>query len=466
MTLTGRLRLIAVAIILALLALTILSFSSAQNSKANAQQIRRSAGDVKTLSLAAVSLSHGSDAYRLAVIRLMMGDSQGKTAATLEAFIASNKVYLANPELAGLLERSAATNALGVTEAAVQAGIKLIKDGNSYDAASLAPFDLMLKAIEPLMNQELSAIESRSKNAAESAERVEMLGIGFGALVAVIAIVGTLWLASTMKRSILGVVNRLLDSSSRAGQQVEIVYNSSKDAAGHSTAQVANMDAAAATQQRIARMVALNVQESLQVAKLMQSAGALIGDGRSSMKGLSDSITGIKDAAARTSAIIKIIDEIAFQTNLLALNAAVEAARAGEAGRGFAVVASEVKNLAGRSAEAARNTTNMLGESRVKADSGVAAAGDVNSKLLEIIASLEDVGARVTHISSSSEEQSRGIEKMNESLALVKSAVQENIEGTTSIADATESLRSQIGEILQVAQDLEILLHGKSRARS
>ena len=465
MTLTGRLRVMAVSILLALVALMVLLFSSAQNSKAHAQQIRLGARDVKTLSLAAVSLSRCSDAYRLAVIRLMMGDSSAKTATALEAFVSSNRVYFTSPELVELLERSDATNALAATEVAIRTGVNLIKDGNSYDAANLAPFDGMLRAIEPQMNQELSAIDRRSTASAESAQQVELLGTLVGALVALLAVAGTFWLTRSMKRAILGVVGRLLASSERAGQQVQIVYNSSKVAAEHSTAQATNIDAASATQKNIASMISCNVEESAKVAQLMKSAGVLIEDGRSSMQSLSGSITGIKDAAARTSAIIKLIDEIAFQTNLLALNAAVEAARAGEAGRGFAVVASEVKILAGRSADAARNTTNMLSESRVKADSGVLAAGEMNGKLREIIAALEDVGASITRISNSSEAQAHGVGQMNESLAVVLGAVQENIEGASSIADAAEALRGQIAEILDVTHDLELLLHGNSRNR-
>jgi methyl-accepting chemotaxis protein len=121
----------------------------------------------------------------------------------------------------------------------------------------------------------------------------------------------------------------------------------------------------------------------------------------------------IKQSSAEIAKIIKVIDEIAFQTNLLALNAAVEAARAGEAGKGFAVVAEEVRNLAQRSAEAAKNTSSMIEQSTKRADNGVEIAGRVGQALDEIADATKKVNTLLAEIASASSEQAKGIGQVN-----------------------------------------------------
>ena len=123
------------------------------------------------------------------------------------------------------------------------------------------------------------------------------------------------------------------------------------------------------------------------------------------MKRMSAAINKIKESTDQTAKIVKTIDEIAMQTNLLALNAAVEAARAGEAGRGFAVVAEEVRNLAQRSAQAAKNTTNMIEESVNNAQDGVKIAEDVSKSFVSIADGNKKVNDLIGEIAAASNEQ-------------------------------------------------------------
>jgi methyl-accepting chemotaxis protein len=165
-----------------------------------------------------------------------------------------------------------------------------------------------------------------------------------------------------------------------------------------------------------------------------------------SMKRMSSAITDIEKSSSETAKIIKVIDEIAFQTNLLALNAAVEAARAGEAGKGFAVVAEEVRNLAMRSAEAAKNTAAMIEESVKSAKNGVQIAGEVATVLDEI--------------ASASAEQAQGISQVNAAVQQMDKVTQSNAAGAEESAAASEELNSQAEQLNSIVRDLMSLVSG------
>src|SRR5207244_6281044 len=144
---------------------------------------------------------------------------------------------------------------------------------------------------------------------------------------------------------------------------------------------------------------------------LSEGARASANKGMGSMKRLSQAMDKIKSSGDATAKSVKTIDEIACQTNLLALDAAVEAARAGDAGKGFAVVAEEVRNLAMRSAEAAKNTANLIEESVKNVEGGVALNQEVLSNLQEINGQIEKVSEVVAEIAAASDQQSQGVEQ-------------------------------------------------------
>jgi methyl-accepting chemotaxis protein len=181
------------------------------------------------------------------------------------------------------------------------------------------------------------------------------------------------------------------------------------------------------------------------------------------MSRMSTSIQKIKESSDQTAKIVKTIDEIAMQTNLLALNAAVEAARAGEAGRGFAVVAEEVRNLAQRSAQAAKNTADMIGESVRNADDGVKIATEVSTSFDRIAGSSKKVNDLIAEIAAASKEQAAGIKQVNDAVSQMDKVTQQNAANAEESASASEELSSQAAELQAMVAQFNI---GKAVSRA
>jgi methyl-accepting chemotaxis protein len=169
--------------------------------------------------------------------------------------------------------------------------------------------------------------------------------------------------------------------------------------------------------------------------------------GVESMTRMSSAINRIKTSSDATARIVKTIDEIAFQTNLLALNAAVEAARAGDAGKGFAVVAEEVRNLAMRSAEAAKNTANLIEDAVKNSENGVAINSEVLKNFQEITERTNKVSQVVAEIAGASDQQDQGIAQVNKAVEQLNHLTQQNAANAEESASAAEEMSSQSEEM-------------------
>jgi methyl-accepting chemotaxis protein len=169
-----------------------------------------------------------------------------------------------------------------------------------------------------------------------------------------------------------------------------------------------------------------------------------------------NTMAGISDSSRRIGDIIGVIDGIAFQTNILALNAAVEAARAGEQGRGFAVVAAEVRNLAQRSAAAAKEIKSLIGESVEKVDTGGKLVDAAGKTMEEIVASVKKVSDLIAEIAAASEEQDAGIQQINTAVTQMDQVVQQNASLVEEASAATESMKSQAGSLLQMVSRFKL----------
>lgn len=164
----------------------------------------------------------------------------------------------------------------------------------------------------------------------------------------------------------------------------------------------------------------------------------------------------ISEASRKIVDIISVIDGIAFQTNILALNAAVEAARAGEQGRGFAVVAQEVRNLAQRSASAAKEIKILIDNSVERVDLGAKLANDAGATMSEVVSSVKRVTDVIAEIVSASQEQSAGIEQINQAISEMDNVTQQNASLVEEAAAAAESLRDQAGNLVRTVSIFQI----------
>jgi len=174
----------------------------------------------------------------------------------------------------------------------------------------------------------------------------------------------------------------------------------------------------------------------------------------------------ISKASDETQKVVKTIDEIAFQTNLLALNAAVEAARAGEAGAGFAVVAEEVRNLALRSAEAAKNTAVLIEGTVKKVKEGSELVNTTNDEFGRVEESTSKVAELIGEISSASNEQAQGIGQVNTAVTEMDKVIQQNAASAEESASASEELSAQAQQMKSMVGDLMAMVGGKTSASS
>ena len=242
-------------------------------------------------------------------------------------------------------------------------------------------------------------------------------------------------------------LNEVMVSIKSASEQVasgsKQMSESSMALSQGATEQASSIEELTASIEEIAAQTSQNASSAEQVNLLTQGAMDNAVDGNSQMKDMLQAMEQINDSSGSISKIIKVIDEIAFQTNILALNAAVEAARAGQHGKGFAVVAEEVRNLAARSANAAKETTVMIESSIKKVERGTKIAGVTASALEKIVEDISKVAKIMTEITAASSEQAAGISQINQGVLQLSQVVQTNSATAEETASASEELAGQ-----------------------
>jgi len=228
------------------------------------------------------------------------------------------------------------------------------------------------------------------------------------------------------------------------------VADGAQSLAQGSTEQAASIEELSSSIAEIAERTKINALTANKTAKLSATIKDNAERGSHQMDEMIAAVRDINEASKSISKIIKTIDDIAFQTNILALNAAVEAARAGQHGKGFAVVAEEVRNLASKSAEAAKDTGDMIQNSIAKAEQGAQIAGETAASLTEIVTGVSESSRLIAEIAGASEEQSMGITQINIGIDQVAQVVQQNSATAEESAAVSEEMSGQSDMLQQL----------------
>lgn len=246
------------------------------------------------------------------------------------------------------------------------------------------------------------------------------------------------------------------EGADRVASAANEINSGSRELAEGSTEQAATLEEISSSINEMVGVSTQNDSYAKSAQELANTARKSTDRGVGNMGQLSSAMDRIKESAHSTSKIVKTIEEIAFQTNLLALNAAVEAARAGDAGKGFAVVAEEVRNLAMRSAEAARQTSQLIDESVSSTDAGVKHNEEVLRDLTEISSHIKDVSEMMSHIVSASQQTHQSIEQINSAVDQMNEVTQRTAANSEESASASEELNSQSREMLELVERFKL----------
>ncbi|MTW20419.1 Cache 3/Cache 2 fusion domain-containing protein [Allochromatium palmeri] len=239
------------------------------------------------------------------------------------------------------------------------------------------------------------------------------------------------------------VVEGIKDSTDAINTAAAEIASGNSDLSARTETQAGTLEETASAMEQLSATVKQNAHHAQEANQLAQSSNQVAARGGEIVRRVVDTMGGIQDSSRQIADIIGVIDSIAFQTNILALNAAVEAARAGEQGRGFAVVAAEVRNLAQRSAQAAREIKTLIVGSVDQVDGGVNLAEQAGQTMTEIVDSFQQVTTLVTGIAVASREQSSGIEQISRAVTQMDEVTQQNAALVEEAAAAAESLEEQ-----------------------
>lgn len=307
-------------------------------------------------------------------------------------------------------------------------------------------------------NQKVAAEldEANDKNAKTAT--ILLLVTTLGSLTLLISL--GLMIANAITKPIKKAIDGLNIGTEEVSSASSQVASAAQALAEGASEQAAAIQETSATLEETSSMVHQNRENTQQAASLAKQAKQYAEKSNDEMHKMSQSMTELKNSSNEIAKIIKVIDEIAFQTNILSLNAAVEAARAGDAGKGFAVVAEEVRNLAQRSAQAAKDTTVIIESNINLSDSSVNIAKAVRESVESIGEQAAKVSDLLDEISVATNEQAQGVEQIHKAVSQMEDALQSNASTADESASASRSLQEQAINVKEIVDSLIVLVDG------
>lgn len=264
----------------------------------------------------------------------------------------------------------------------------------------------------------------------------------------------------TVKR-LRDVMGRIIEAAETINTAAQEIAAGNQDLSTRTEEQASSLEATAHSLSKLNTTVRDNADNARQANALARQSNETAVSGGEMVKRVVTTMEEIQDSSKKIADIIGVIDSIAFQTNILALNAAVEAARAGEQGRGFAVVAAEVRNLAQRSASAAKEIKALIAESQNKVDAGARLVQEAGETMDDVVTSFDLVANLVTEISEASREQSTGIDQVTRAVTQMDEVTQQNAALVEEAAAAAENLEEQARNLVQ-SMDMFKLTEGST----
>jgi len=261
---------------------------------------------------------------------------------------------------------------------------------------------------------------------------------------------------ASMSTALADIVGHVRSGTGAIATASNEIANGNADLSARTEQQASSLEETASSMEELTSTVRQNADNAREANKLARNAAAIAGEGGAVVAEVVATMGSINESSRKIVDIISVIDGIAFQTNILALNAAVEAARAGEQGRGFAVVAGEVRNLAQRSASAAKEIKALIDDSVGNVEAGAKQVDRAGATMNEIVRSIEHVTGIMADIANASEEQSAGIEQVNSAIVDMDSVTQQNAALVEEAAAAAESMQDQAARLAQVVSTFKL----------
>ena len=262
-----------------------------------------------------------------------------------------------------------------------------------------------------------------------------------------------------MQASLINIVGRVRQASNSVAQASEEIAQGNQDISARTEQQASALQQTAASMEQLGTTVKQTAEHASQANQLAAKASEVAGEGGKVVQGVVQTMREIAESSHKIANIVGVIDSIAFQTNILALNAAVEAARAGEQGRGFAVVASEVRNLAQRSADAAREIKALISTSVERVEQGSNMADRAGATMTDVVAAIRNVAAIMGEITAATHEQNAGVNQVCEAVTQMDQSTQQNAALVEQSAASAEALKAQAQQLVDTVAVFKVAEH-------